>query len=41
MKSRDLIKKLEADGWYFKNTRGSHTHSLHPIKKGEDHHTAS
>lgn len=32
--SRDLIKMVEADGWYLVGTEGSHHQFKHPIKKG-------
>lgn len=34
MKFRDLIKQLEADGWYLVRTRGSHRIYKHPRKPG-------
>ena len=34
MKIRDLIKVLEADGWYLSRTRGSHRQFKHPTKSG-------
>jgi predicted RNA binding protein YcfA (HicA-like mRNA interferase family) len=34
MKIRDIIKLLEADGWYLVVTRGSHRQYKHPIKLG-------
>ena len=34
MKVRDLIKKLEKDGWYLVRTRGSHRQFKHPQKRG-------
>lgn len=34
MDSRELIKQLEADGWFLVRTRGSHHHYKHPNKKG-------
>lgn len=34
MKSRDLIKQLEADGWYLDRVRGSHHVFKHPNKPG-------
>lgn len=34
MKSSSLIKMIEADGWYFVRTKGSHHHFKHPTKKG-------
>lgn len=32
--SREVIKMLEADGWYLARTNGSHHHFKHPEKKG-------
>jgi predicted RNA binding protein YcfA (HicA-like mRNA interferase family) len=34
MKSLDLIKMIEADGWYQVRVTGSHHHFKHPNKKG-------
>ncbi|HEX9110150.1 MAG TPA: type II toxin-antitoxin system HicA family toxin [Terriglobales bacterium] len=34
MKVRDIIKSLEQDGWYLKQTRGSHRQYKHPVKSG-------
>ncbi|MDQ9063378.1 type II toxin-antitoxin system HicA family toxin [Acinetobacter baumannii] len=34
MKSLDLIKMIEADGWYEIRVSGSHHHFKHPTKKG-------
>lgn len=34
MKSLDLIKVIEADGWYLHRTAGSHHHFKHPNKTG-------
>lgn len=34
MKVRDLIKKIDGDGWYHVETRGSHRQYKHPEKKG-------
>ncbi len=34
MKFRDLIKKLEADGWALVAIKGSHRQYKHPIKVG-------
>jgi len=34
MKSADVIKALEADGWYEVRHRGSHKQFKHPTKKG-------
>ncbi|MDS9862800.1 hypothetical protein XB97_17975 [Acinetobacter pittii] len=34
MKSLELIKMIEADGWYQVRVTGSHHHFKHPTKKG-------
>ncbi len=34
MKVRDVIKRLEDDGWYLARTRGSHRQFKHPEKPG-------
>ena len=34
MKVRDLIRAIEADGWYLVVTRGSHRQYKHPVKPG-------
>jgi predicted RNA binding protein YcfA (HicA-like mRNA interferase family) len=34
MKVRDIIKLIEADGWYLVRIRGSHQHFHHPTKRG-------
>jgi predicted RNA binding protein YcfA (HicA-like mRNA interferase family) len=34
MKVRDVIKRIEKDGWYLVRTRGSHQQYKHPTKKG-------
>lgn len=34
MQSRDLIKQIEADGWYQVRVTGSHHHFKHPSKAG-------
>jgi predicted RNA binding protein YcfA (HicA-like mRNA interferase family) len=34
MKVRELIRVLEADGWYLARTRGSHRQFKHPEKSG-------
>lgn len=34
MKVRDVIKRIEADGWYLVRTEGSHRQFKHPTKKG-------
>ena len=35
MKVKDIIKKLEQDGWYLAKIRGSHRQYKHPFKKGK------
>lgn len=32
--SREIIKLIEADGWYLVETRGSHNQYKHPTKLG-------
>ncbi|OGW13307.1 MAG: addiction module toxin, HicA family [Nitrospirae bacterium GWA2_42_11] len=34
MKVRDIIKLIEADGWYKIDTKGSHMQYKHPAKSG-------
>jgi len=34
MRSRDVIKLLEADGWKEVARKGSHAQFSHPVKKG-------
>jgi predicted RNA binding protein YcfA (HicA-like mRNA interferase family) len=34
MKYRDLIKKIEKDGWYLERTAGDHLQFRHPDKPG-------
>ena len=34
MRVRDVIKLIEADGWYLVDTKGSHRQFKHPSKKG-------
>ncbi|BCZ09747.1 type II toxin-antitoxin system HicA family toxin [Acinetobacter pittii] len=34
MKSLDLVKMIEADGWYLVRVKGSHHHFKHPTKGG-------
>ncbi|WP_410509478.1 type II toxin-antitoxin system HicA family toxin [Methanosarcina hadiensis] len=34
MKVREVIKLLEADGWYLTATKGSHRQYKHPTKSG-------
>ena len=33
--SREVIKILVADGWYFIGQEGSHRHYRHPVKSGK------
>jgi predicted RNA binding protein YcfA (HicA-like mRNA interferase family) len=35
MNSREIIKRLKADGWYEVAVTGSHYHFKHPVKKGK------
>jgi len=35
MKSKDIIKTLEADGWFKHSQKGSHCQFKHPSKKGK------
>jgi len=35
MKVRDVIRKIEQDGWYLIRTRGSHRQYKHPEKLGK------
>lgn len=34
-KVKEIIKMLEADGWYLLTTRGDHRQFIHPIKPGK------
>lgn len=34
MKVREIIKRIEAEGWYHVRTRGSHRQYKHPTKPG-------
>jgi predicted RNA binding protein YcfA (HicA-like mRNA interferase family) len=34
MKSREVIKRIKADGWYEVRQTGSHLHFRHPTKPG-------
>jgi predicted RNA binding protein YcfA (HicA-like mRNA interferase family) len=34
-KVRDIIKYIEADGWYWVRTNGDHRQFKHPTKKGK------
>ena len=35
MKVRDVIRRLEDDGWYLERTKGSHRQFAHPTKTGK------
>lgn len=35
MRFREIEKIILADGWYFKNAKGSHNHYKHPKKPGK------
>lgn len=35
MKFREAEKMILDDGWYYKNTKGSHNHYKHPTKPGK------
>ena len=35
LKTKIVIKILEADGWYFVRQKGSHRQYKHPTKKGK------
>jgi predicted RNA binding protein YcfA (HicA-like mRNA interferase family) len=35
MKVREVIRKLQEDGWYRVDTAGSHHHFKHPTKSGK------
>ncbi|MGB0562309.1 MAG: type II toxin-antitoxin system HicA family toxin [Spirulinaceae cyanobacterium] len=34
MKVKEVIKRIEQDGWYLARTRGSHRQYKHPSKRG-------
>ncbi|MFN5516594.1 MAG: type II toxin-antitoxin system HicA family toxin [Cyanobacteriota bacterium] len=34
MKVAEIIKRLEADGWYLSRIKGSHRQYKHPVKSG-------
>ena len=34
MKVRELLKRIQEDGWYLVRTKGSHRQFKHPTKKG-------
>jgi Predicted periplasmic or secreted lipoprotein len=33
--TREVIRLLQADGWFLKNIEGSHSQYIHPTKKGK------
>lgn len=33
--SREVMKQIEADGWYLVKVTGSHHHYKHPVKSGK------
>jgi len=35
MKVRDIIKRIEEDGWKYMYSTGSHRHFKHPVKLGK------
>lgn len=35
MTPREIEKIIRTDGWYYKNTKGSHKHFKHPSKPGK------
>ncbi|MBB3346048.1 type II toxin-antitoxin system HicA family toxin [Sphingomonas sp. BK069] len=34
MRSAEVIRRIEADGWYVVRQTGSHRHFRHPVKPG-------
>ena len=34
VKVRELVRRLEEDGWYLDRTRGGHHQYKHPVKRG-------
>ena len=34
MNSREVIKRLQADGWFLDRVKGSHHQFMHPTKRG-------
>jgi len=34
VKVRELLKRIQEDGWYLVRTKGSHRQFKHPTKKG-------
>ena len=35
MRFREIEKLIQADGWVFKSSKGSHNHYIHPSKTGK------
>lgn len=35
MRFKEVEKIILNDGWYLKNSKGSHNHYVHPTKKGK------
>lgn len=35
IKVREIIRRVEADGWYHVGSTGSHRQYRHPVKKGK------
>jgi predicted RNA binding protein YcfA (HicA-like mRNA interferase family) len=35
VKFRDLLRRIEDDGWKLDSIRGSHHHYKHPVKSGK------
>ena len=35
MRFQEIEKLILADGWTFKNAKGSHYHYIHPVKPGK------
>jgi predicted RNA binding protein YcfA (HicA-like mRNA interferase family) len=35
MKVKEIIKQIEAEGWFHHTTKGSHRQYKHPIKSGK------
>ncbi|RED51449.1 type II toxin-antitoxin system HicA family toxin [Aestuariispira insulae] len=35
LSSREVIRVLEADGWFHVKTKGDHHHFKHPVKPGK------
>jgi predicted RNA binding protein YcfA (HicA-like mRNA interferase family) len=35
IKVREMIRKVEQDGWYYRGSTGGHRHYKHPTKPGK------